>query len=73
MTNEEFEAVTIGRMIATRYEWERRCKGCKHLGDTTWYFSDKSGKGHRCEHPNRQDGFSDPRPYGCGGHYYEQK
>lgn len=72
MTQQEFEIVETARLIRERDEWELMCKGCKHLGNVTWEFGSRSGRTHCCEHPERQGGFSDPRPYGCKGYRYER-
>lgn len=72
MTYEEYKILQYSILIRENQEWENRCRGCKHLGDSKWYFADKEGCTHYCKHPNRQSGFSDPRPYGCGGHCYEK-
>lgn len=72
MPYDEFTILEISDAIRDRRKWELCCEGCKHLGDATWHLADRTGKTHYCKHPNRQSGFSDPRPYGCGGHCYEK-
>lgn len=72
MPYDEFTILEFSDAIRERRKWELCCEGCKHLGDATWHLADRTGKTHYCKHPNRQSGFSDPRPYGCGGHCYEK-
>lgn len=73
MAYDEFTILEIADAIRDRRKWELCCDGCKHLGDATWHLADRTGKTHYCNHPNRQSGFSNPRPYGCNGHCYERK
>lgn len=73
MTYDEFTIQEIADAIRDKRKWELCCEGCKHLSDTTWHIADREGKTYYCSHPNRQGGFSDPRPYGCNGHCYERK
>ena len=70
MTQEEFAILQIAEVIRDAKRWESYCKGCKFLGNATWHFADRTGKTHYCNHPDRQDGHHDPRPYGCKGYYY---
>lgn len=73
MTNEEYTILQLASLIKEKQSWEFRCKGCKHLGDAKWMFAGQEGCTHKCNHPDRQGGFSDPRPYGCKGHCFERK
>ena len=69
----EFEIITIADLIKDKNAWECGCRGCKHLGDVEWHFAGRNGKTYRCTHPDRQGGFSDPRPHGCQGYRFEKK
>ena len=73
MTYDEFTICEISDAIRERRKWELCCEGCKHLRDSKWCIADKEGKTYYCSHPDRQDGFHNPRPYGCGGSCYERK
>ena len=73
MTYDEWTILQIAEAIKVRMQWENLCGGCKHLGDATWHFTDRTVKTHSCSHPDRQDGSHDPHPYGCNGHCYERK
>lgn len=68
----EFEIKEIARLLHDRDEWECKCEGCKYLGTGEWHFREHTGRAHYCTHPDRQGGFSDPRPYGCGGKCFER-
>ena len=73
MSYDEFTICEIADAIRDRRKWELCCEGCKHLRDSKWCIADREGKTYYCGHPNRQDGYHDPRPYGCGGSCYERK
>ena len=73
MTYDEFIIMQMAVIIRDAERWESYCEGCKHLGDATWHFADRTGKTHYCSHPDRQDGYHDQRPYGCNGYCYERK
>lgn len=72
MTNEEFTIRILASLIKDKQDWENFCGGCKHLGNSMWHFEGKKGCSHYCSHPDRQDGFHNPRPYGCNGLCYEK-
>ena len=72
MAYDEFTILQIADTIRDRRKWENLCGGCKHLGESKLYIADRVEKIHYCSHPDRQDGFHDPRPYGCNGHCYEK-
>ena len=72
MAYDDLTIIKLTGLIKDSIKWENLCGGCKHLGNSRWYFADKEGATHYCNHPNRQNGFSNPRPYGCGGHCYEK-
>lgn len=69
MTHQEFEIINRANRINERYKWERMCGECRYMGNTEWSDGLKS---HNCTHPDRQDGFSDPRPFGCQGSKFEK-
>lgn len=73
MTYDEITIIELARAIENKQEWENRCWGCKHLAKSTWHIGDRTGKTYHCSHPDRQDGFHDPKPYGCLGYSYERK
>ena len=73
MTYDDLTIIELARLIKDNRKWENLCGGCKHLGNSKWHFVDREGNTHYCNHPNRQSGFSDPRPYGCGGYCFERK
>lgn len=73
MPYDEFTILEIADAIRERRKWELCCEGCKHLRDSKWCIADREGKTYYCGHTNRQDGFHNPRPYGCGGSCYERK
>ena len=72
MAYDEFTILQIADTIRDRKKWENLCGGCRHLGESKLYIADRVEKTHYCSHPDRQDGFHDPRPYGCNGHCYEK-
>lgn len=72
MQYDEFTILEIADAIRDRRKWELCCEGCKHLRDSKWCIADREEKTYYCGHPDRQDGFHNSRPYGCGGSCYER-
>ena len=73
MAYDDFIIIELASLIKDNRKWENLCGGCKHLGESKLYIADRVEKTYYCGHPNRQDGFHNPRPYGCGGSCYERK